>query len=232
MFNHSGYPKSWNRKRFELYALYEARNDCFLYVHHDLQVIRTVQALLLSKASTWVYELWLPMNNTPTVSITNENCHQWTLPVGSARPQPTYYQMTFEDTVKIDCQEVNILGQMSGIDMKDQANVSEASKTFKNYAECVGWFVSKLNDVNLVADDVLSRVAVLDQVYQKSNILDHDVYLFISEVYKTLMLSQTVEEIKTNMSKLQPKLTQVISVNKFSEHKINFLKGFFEWSLL
>ena len=221
MFIHSGYPRSVAVQKYRLYALFDPRHDCFIYVNHNLSVIRSVQALMSSKAPLWLYELWVPAA-TPKTTITNTNCDSWTLPVGAPRPEITFFQLHFEDIKIIDCTEVNSLGQMAGLDLKD--NVTGESTLLKNYAIMVGWFCQHLCTIESTADDMISRVAILDKVYQKTDIFDADVYLFISEIYKILMLSLTEQEVKQKIIVLMSKFDSVVLVNKFSKQRLGFLK--------
>ena len=222
MFIHSGYPKTWPTvEKYRLHALFDPRHDCFIYVNHNLSVARSVQALMSSKAPLWLYELWIP-SATPKTTITNTNCDSWTLPVGAPRPEITFFQLHFEDIKIIDCTEINSLGQMAGLDLKD--NVSEESKLLKDYAIMVGWFCQYLCTIESTADDMISRVAILDKVYQKTDIFDADVYLFISEIYKILMLSLTEQEVKQKIIVLMLKFDSIVLVNKFSKQRLNFLK--------
>lgn len=222
MFIHSGYPRTWPTvDKYRLYALFDPRHDCFVYVNHSLPVIRSVQALMSSKAPLWLYELWIP-SVTPRTTITNANCDSWTLPMGAPRPEITFFQLHFEDIKIIDCTEINSLGQMAGLDLKD--NVSAESKSLKDYAIMVGWFCQHLCTIESTADDMISRVAIVDKVYQKTDIFDADVYLFISELYKILMLSLTEQEVKQKIIALMSKFDSMVLVNKFSKQRLNFLK--------
>lgn len=222
MFIHSGYPRTWpTLDKYRLYALFDPRHDCFVYVNHSLPVIRSVQALMSSKAPLWLYELWIP-SVTPRTTITNANCDSWTLPMGAPRPEITFFQLHFEDIKIIDCTEINSLGQMAGLDLKD--NVSAESKSLKDYAIMVGWFCQHLCTIESTADDMISRVAIVDKVYQKTDIFDADVYLFISELYKILMLSLTEQEVKQKIIALMSKFDSMVLVNKFSKQRLQFLK--------
>ncbi len=205
-----------------LYALFDPRNDCFVYVNYDLAMIQATQAVLSSKAPLWVYELWIPQN-TPSQTITNVNCESWTLPASAPRPEITFFQLHFEDIKIVDCRETNILGQIAGIELK--SSVSEISTDLKNYAVMVGWFCQHLRRSEIVADEIISRVAIVDRIYQKTDIFDADVYLLISEIYKILMLSLTQEEVKEKIIALAPKFDSTVMVNKFAKSKLNFLKS-------
>lgn len=88
----------------------------------------------------------------------------------------------------------------------------------------VGWFCQHLCTIESTADDMISRVAILDKVYQKTDIFDADVYLFISEIYKILMLSLTEQEVKQKIIVLMSKFDSVVLVNKFSKQRLGFLK--------
>jgi hypothetical protein len=173
------------------------------------------------KAPLWLYELWVPAA-TPKTTIDNNNCDAWTLPMGAPRPEITFFQLHFEDIKIINCTEVNSLGQMAGLDLKD--NVTGESTLLKDYAIMVGWFCQHLCTIEATADDMISRVAIVDKVYQKTDIFDHDVYLFVSEIYKILMLSLTEQEVKQKITGLMSKFDSVVLVNKFSKQRLGFLK--------
>jgi hypothetical protein len=223
MFTHSGYPTSWKRTdRNSLYALFDPRHDCFVYVNHNLPVVQAVQAVMSSKAPLWIYELWIPQN-TPAQTITNANCEHWSLATGATRPEITFFQLHFEDINVIDCQEINLLGQISGIELK--SSVAEESVSLREYAVMVGWFCQHLRANEMIADELISRVAIVDQVYKKTDIFNADVYLFISEVYKILMISLTPEEVKEKIISLTSKIDSVVLINKFYKTKLHFLKA-------
>jgi hypothetical protein len=61
-----------------LYGIYQPVLDCFLVVHHDLQALKLVNALLTSRYSVFVVCVSGAKNYTPTL-IDNHVCHQWTL---------------------------------------------------------------------------------------------------------------------------------------------------------
>jgi hypothetical protein len=61
-----------------LYGIYQPVLDCFLVVHHDLESIKRVKALLTSRYSVFVVCISGAENYDPTL-IDNHVCHQWTL---------------------------------------------------------------------------------------------------------------------------------------------------------
>jgi hypothetical protein len=61
-----------------LYGIYQPILDCFLVVHHDLESINRVKALLTSRYGVFVVCVSAAENYSPTL-IDNHVCHRWTL---------------------------------------------------------------------------------------------------------------------------------------------------------
>ena len=191
-YDHSGYPSSWQRTRFQLYAVYSHDHNCFLYVHHDKNIVLSVQTLLGSKLFTWVYELIIPEYAEVTISNSAPDC--WTLSATTSRPSPLTYQTHYEHIKSIDCTNINILGEISGIDRRDNTKDSPDIKKLCTWASFIGWNVMRLRDFQSVTDEILARVMMAKNLHHTSDLLDNDVFIVSSKIYEILHSHDDVEQ--------------------------------------
>lgn len=213
MFYHSGYPKTWaNAPR--LYVIYELNHDCFLYVHHDLTLIKKVKSLLSSKMLTWVYELRLPVSSTLDSMITNANAVDYTLQPGMPRPDPVYYLSNGSKIVhSINCTEVNILGEMTGIEYLPKTLTPDL-KDLVDWTQFIAWVVNEIQSDELFDDELISRILMVD-IHDKSPVINNDMYSIASKIYQVLLVEQDITEAcrKIGELALQTKNANSIDVN-------------------
>lgn len=213
MFYHSGYPKSWaNAPR--LYVIYDLNHDCFLYVHHDLSLIKKVKSLLSSKILTWVYELRLPVSITPDSMITNANSVDYTLQTDMPRPDPIYYLSNGPKIVhSINCMQVNILGEMTGIEYMPKTLTPDL-KDLVSWTQFIAWVVNEMQSDELFDDELISRILLVDS-HDRSQLSGNDMYTIASKIYQVLLVEQDITEAcrKVGELALQVKNANSIDLN-------------------
>jgi hypothetical protein len=213
-YEHSGYPPNWNGPQHrQLYAVYSYDHDCFLYLHHDKSVALTVQTLLGSKLFTWVYELRMP--EFAETTITNFNCTNWTLSIYGDRPSPLKYQTHYEHITMIDCTNVNILGEISGIDQRTLPDESEDLKKIKNWAWFIGWNVMKLNGFHSITDEILTRVMMAKNLHCTTDLLENDIFIETSKIYEILHSHDDIDLATQTITPLLTKIEQSTMINTF-----------------
>jgi len=213
-YSHTGHPVSWAPAQPRIYALFCTQNDCFLYVNHDLDIVRSVQTLLVSKLPTWIYELWIPGEPVP-VTIDNSCCERWTLPVQADRPNAEQYHFEYSQSTRIDCTNINVLGQISGIDLKDPGEILADSTKIRNWACFLGHMVMKLKMIERVEDVIISRIMLSYDLNDRSDLLRDDTYITVSDIYKILYLNDdmtsAIEQIR--LLTLKRRLTSITKLN-------------------
>lgn len=211
MFYHSGYPRSWTNIP-RLYALYDLNHDCFLYVHHDLILVKKVKSLLSSKILTWVYELRLPMSNTPDSMITNANSVDYTLQPDMPRPDPVYYLSNGSKIVHtINCTEINILGEMTGIEFLPKTLTSDL-KDLVAWTQFIAWVVNEIQSEEVFDDELISRALIAD-IHNRSQLPSNDMYTITSKIYQALLVEQDITEASHKIGELARQVKNANSVD-------------------
>ena len=213
-YSHTGHPVSWTPAQPRIYALFCTQNDCFLYVNHDLDIVRSVQTLLVSKLPTWIYELWIPGEPVP-VTIDNSCCERWTLPARADRPNNRDHHGKFSQLIVIDCTNINVLGQISGIDLKDTGKITADSTKIRDWACFLGHMVMKLKMIEQVEDVIISRIMLSYDLNDRSDLLQDDAYVTISDIYKILYLNDDIISAVEQIRQLTKdrRLTAVVKFN-------------------
>lgn len=193
MFYHSGYPKTWDNPP-RVYAIYENSNDCFLYVHYDLNLVKKVKSLLSSKVMTWIYEIRLPLDQSMTRTITNNNVIDYTLQVNTIRPDPVYYLTNGSKLAGlINCTQLNTLGEISGLEHLPKQHDPGLTALHK-WTQFVAWVINEIQSEELFDDELITRALIVDINSSKSQVLDNDLYMIASKIYKVLLVEQDIAE--------------------------------------
>ncbi len=212
MFYHSGYPQTWQTLP-SLYAIYEHTHDCFLYVHHDLDLVKKVKSLLSSKTLTWIYKLRLPSNQALEHAISNLDAIDYTLQPDTARPDPVYYLTNSSKVVQtINCTEVNMLGQMTGIEHLPKPLNSDL-KQLQQWTQFLAWVVAQIKNEELFDDELLARALIADIHNNKSLLIDNSIYMIASKMYQVLLVEHNVKEACEKIGKLAQQAVNATSMN-------------------
>lgn len=220
IFFHSGYPLTWRPQRNHLYALFSQQHDCFIYVTHDLDLIRRVQFILSSKVTMWIYELWMPIDDNIVKSISNDNCEEWTLQQNIDQPRAGTFVNKHDQIQSIDCTSVNILGQLSGIELKPNAEVDKLLHDLRCYALFCGWIVGHLRLIESPHEEIMCRIAMVNAMHVRSTVVEHDLFILYSKIYQALWLSTNLAEVKQALVPIFAELTESTRIGKI-QHMIS-----------
>ncbi len=193
------------------YALFSKHHDCFVYLDADLDLMYRLQILLNPKMVLFIYRLDLPntalaLDNT----ISNYNASAWTLDDLVTRPSTQRLMHHFINIDRINCREVNMLNQLSGL--KKTAHKAEYDPDLARLIEWiffVAYVVKQIKQVEHPADEIVSRMMIADNFHHRSNILDNDIYVTYSRVYKLLAEYDDVDQCTQAIRQLLVQSTQL-----------------------
>lgn len=212
MFFHSGFPTTWHRPP-RLYALYELSHDCFLYVNHDFQVVKKVKSLLSSKALTWVYEMRLPLALSLSKCIENSNAVNYTLQPDTARPDPVYYLSQGTRLAgSINCTEINVLGEMTGIEYISREASAEV-KQLQHWAQFIAWVILEIQNEEIFDDEMVTRALLSDFVSVSTQLISNDMYMIASRIYRVLLEESDIGQASHKIGEIALQARNARSVN-------------------
>jgi hypothetical protein len=193
------------------YGLFSKHHDCFVYLDADLDLMYRLQILLNPKMVLFIYQLDLPtialsLDNT----ISNYNASAWTLDDCIARPSTQRLMHHFVHINRVDCREVNVLDQLSGL--KKTAHKAEHDPDLARLIEWiffVAYVVKQIKQAEHPADEIVSRMMIADNFHHKSTILDNDIFVTYSRIYKLLAEHDDVDQCTQLIRQLLAQSTQL-----------------------
>lgn len=193
-FYHSGYPTAWDGlKRNRVYGLYCPQKDCFLYVNYQVELVKKVQFFLTSKILTWVVDLWLPDElSIVEDTISNLNCEYWTMQGTTKDIDMISYANTHHELFYVDCTNLNIRNQLSGIDRKTD-NPDQDCLDLKRWTLFMANTVDLLSKFEYPSEYLMARLLVANGQHITTDLLDGDVYHSLSQIYNILLINDDVE---------------------------------------
>ena len=199
------------RSSMVTYGLFSKHHDCFVYLDADLDLMYRLQILLNPKMVLFIYELDLTMESLALDNtISNYNASAWTLDDLATRPSTQRLMHHFVHIDRIDCRHVNVLNQLSGL--KKTHHKAEQDPGLARLIEWtffVAFVVNQIKKVEHPADEIVSRMMIADNFHLKSNILDDDIYVTYSRVYKLLAEHDDIEQCTQAIKQLLDRSTQL-----------------------
>lgn len=193
------------------YGLFSKHHDCFVYLDSDLDLMYRLQILLNPKMILFIYQLDLPtialsLDNT----VSNYNASAWTLDDYITRPDTQRLMHHFVHIDRVNCREVNVLNQLSGL-----TKTAHKAEHDPDLARLIEWIffvahvVKQIKQAEHPADEIVSRMMIADNFHHKSNILDNDIYVIYSRIYKLLAEHDDVDQCTQLIRQLLAQSTQL-----------------------
>jgi hypothetical protein len=92
----------------------------------------------------------------------------------------------------INC-TVNILGEISGLEYMPKLH-DPALQTLQEWTQFVAWVINEIQNDEIFDDELITRALIADINNNKSQMLDNNMYMIASKIYKVLLLEQDIKE--------------------------------------
>jgi hypothetical protein len=196
----NGKLRMWNGS---VYALYSYIHKRFIYIHHNFELVKHVQFFISSKYPVWVFQIKIPSGDIEVEDFDNITCTNFA-PPDTVKLTAQDYQVTFANLYEMDCSNVNVLREMTGIKrvmLEDTPETIDTLNRDRDWLFFVAACVKNALTAETTSAALLYRILLLDR--DKHNLeQSNTLYEQVSKLYKILMVETDITTAQEKISNL------------------------------